>query len=393
MARNVLSRVPTEIWHEILRNAILNQVIDPLEGYPSSFFEPDHVLMDTLYKELKQISHKLRCVCSGWNMFVSSLMANFISLRKHLPVSALTARTQFLREISLSEVIIGEKFTLFDYCSRSNPCDKCGLGSPPIKVSLANVFEKWGPMNVEVIGNISLEVSDLILLSRKAVPHLKSLEFWLLRDPAQSSRQSSLSSEGLSSTLSSLVYLSIHIGAGQLPNWLTSLELPALRSMELHSGPGIPNFYSWSLRSLKNMILRGPVTSDSALAWGAFPKLLCLKCPASLFITHPPPKSHPLQYLSFIITETGTFTEEAMRELGGILMARPQHRGTQGYFSWEHLITNSQRPTIMSDTGPTSVWDTIMKISALLEASGNQFVDSSGIGYTEAMKMHTSSKR
>ncbi|KIM28099.1 hypothetical protein M408DRAFT_24114 [Serendipita vermifera MAFF 305830] len=388
MAANMMSHVPTEIWHEILRTAILGHklfAIDPLEGDPSSFFQLLGNPADISYKEVALLAHDLRLVCVGWNIIVCSLLTKITSLYHHIPFGTPLKKTQFLRKISLSKVLIDQITSLFGGCTPGDQCTKRG-DVPLVKINLREVFEE-GPIKAEVVRDDDPEILELLLSFPQATPHLKAVTLVVHTGNAQHVRISKLTANAFSSMFSSLVYLHIKVYSHSLPEWFISLALPALRCMEVYSYPQVPSFENWDLGSLKSLLLQGPAWSRSTLAWGSFPRLLCLKCPVELLTTHPPPEAHPLQYYSFRGFETASLTEENIRTLCDVLMNRDQHRGTQGHFSWNQLMWFTRcRPSARATHGGNwiSIWETILEIGPLLEAGESQFVDVYGITYTEA---------
>ncbi|KIM28098.1 hypothetical protein M408DRAFT_329728, partial [Serendipita vermifera MAFF 305830] len=391
---SVLSRVPAEIWYEILKTTVFTHKvfeIDPYNGNPARFLDPHTSRGRVPYKDFAQLTCRLRLVCTSWNSFVRPFVKALASLWGNIPVDALPNNIQLFREIKEAKVILGHRYPVLCRCDPTFPCPRCAA-TRPVKIGLHEVFEAEGPILADTMRVMTAEVLDLVIASPQAIPNLRALSLRLDGSDAQRLNHSLTSSDDFAPIFNLLVHLDLDIIHPSLPPWSAPLALPALRSMNLFVSSGIPRFDGWGLGSLKTMSLVGTVASHSTLAWESFPQLLCLRCPARLFTQSLPPKSYPLAYLSFTLVDEDSFTEEIIRELHHILEDRAQHRGTQGEFYWRDVMGHSVYTMTAVDTDtnddPTPrIWKAIRDMAQNLENKVQNFLDDTGFSYTAAVNL------
>lgn len=377
-----------DIWYEILRIDIINHeifTIDPVDGDLSRFFALVSRAV-TPYEDLLRLARNLRLVCVGWNSIVSSLLTKITSLWHHVLIGPMTERDRLLPEISLAKVLVSDAASLFGGCTLvEGVCDKCD-SIPQDKIHLRDVFEPEGPMNADNVRDHNPGILHYLLDFPEGMPYLRAVHLRMDVNYAPHENLFTLTSERFSSIFSSIVHLNIKMTYSLLPRWFASVTLPALRFMEVHSSSYVPSFYWWELNSLETLILEVPSQSYSRFDWQPFPKLLYLKCPLDMYLVHPPPTEHPLQYYSFRGSENDPYNGERIKILYEGLMFRPQQRGVQGNFLWQDVMEyrNCSHP---EDTG--NLYRTLYEIGSLLEAGEVRFVDESGVSFTEAIDMHT----
>lgn len=406
MAPSAISRVPAELWHDIIRMVVHGLEYfnpDPYDVPPERLLRT-YRLLDELRQEFKAQILILQRVSKSWNHFAGSLIHDAISLA---PTEDRLQPIQMARAIR----IIVTPFFVSCQCWLGDPCPAC-VQRRGQRGNFDDLLSASKGLWVEILDDANREFLSALETSKIDIPHLRSLQIEpnlpcsgpqvhlitqrfnsLISLDFEWDSTSASQYEGLS--MFNLVSLRISGDHGEffsMENWtmprLTSLMLEFRVSSVEEILLRIVEFG----RNLKFFSLSEWCRFDPAQAttlWTTCPKIIAFSTPVKFLLAHPPPPDHPAQYFRADDEDIEDMPNEPVAcNLLTIVKQWPKCRGIMGWFKWKLDFENVHSLVI-----PGSRMDNLvllrsryerLRVGAELDALGVRYEDSFGISYSEA---------
>ena len=281
-----VSRLPVEIWHEILQMTIYDLeilIIDPYNVPPSQFFNcrrrpPDSTFYrkpppltrgnqtNLAYVRFMSFVFTIRSVCTTWNALGQEFSSRIISLRNEAMSGSLENQMAEIKRISLAYKIHGDALQLRCNCILRDRCATCRRKEALSPVPLSQIIAVRGCVYARIMAGMDEELLETVLLSPNAVPNLMSLTIDISTEAlivdmnkyphlAPASRLMDYF-DAISKSFSSLVYLGLSLCGDDMAPLYSNLNLPRLKSLELNIEGINLTACGWQLPALTSLDIR-----------------------------------------------------------------------------------------------------------------------------------------